>query len=142
MIRALRVVLDTNIVLSALVFPRGRASDLRAAWRDGRCEPLVSKATTGELLRVLAYPKLKLNADDQHELLGDYLPSCRTVTIPKRPPRTPNCRDPFDLPFLQLAVAGKAYYLVTGDKDLLDIRGKLACPIVTLDAFLTALPSA
>jgi len=136
-----RVVLDTNVVLSALVFTQRRAAALREAWHGGRCEPLVSKATVGELIRVLAYPKFKLVADEQRELLADYLPYCRTVTIPAKVPRTPPCRDPFDLPFLQLAIIGKAEFLVTGDQDLLDIKGRLLCPIITLEAFLAALPA-
>lgn len=137
--RAPRVVLDTNVVVSALVFTYGRSVALREAWQGGRCEPLVSKATVNELIRVLGYPKFKLVADEQRELLSDYLPYCRTVTIPAKPPKTPPCRDPFDLPFLQLAIVGKAEALVTGDQDLLGIEGKLACPIVTLDAFLATL---
>ena len=137
--RAPGVVLDTNVVLSALVFTHGRAAALRQAWQSGRCEPLVSKATMDELIRVLGYPKFKLVADEQRELLADYLPYCRTVTMPAKAPRTPPCRDPFDLPFLQLAVVGKVDFLVTGDQDLLGIQGKLPCPIVTLDTFLTAL---
>ena len=139
--RAPRVVLDTNVVLSALVFTHGRAAALREAWQGGRCEPLVSKATVGELIRVLGYPKFKLVAGEQHELLADYLPYCRTVSIPAKLPRTPPCRDPCDLPFLQLAMVGKAEVLVTGDQDLLDIKSKILCPIVTLEAFLAALPS-
>ena len=142
MTRAPRVVLDTNVVLSALVFTHGRAVVLREAWQGGRCEPLVSKQTADELIRVLGYPKFKLEAAEQHELIADYLPYCRTVAIPAKPPRTPVCRDPFDLPFLQLAVVGKADLLVTGDQDLLGIESKRLCPIVTLDAFLAGLPRA
>ena len=137
-----RVVLDTSVVLSALVFTHGRATALREAWQGGRCEPLVSKATAAELVRVLAYPKFRLSAEEQGELLADYLPWCRTVAIPAKAPKTPACQDPFDLPFLQLAITGKAAYLVTGDQDLLEIRSKLVCPIVTLDTFLTNLPPA
>ena len=106
-----RVVLDTNLVLSALVFANGRLAALRHAWREGHCVPLVSKATTAELIRVLTYPKFKLSDEDQQELLADYLPWCATVRIPNSAPDTPNCRDPFDQPFLQLAVVGKADYL-------------------------------
>ena len=137
--RAPGVVLDTNVVVSALVFTYGRSVALREAWQGGRCEPLVSKATLNELIRVLGYPKFKLIADEQRELLSDYLPYCRTVTIPAKPPKTPPCPDPFDLPFLQLAIVGKAEALVTGDQDLLGIEGKLTCPIVTLEAFLATL---
>jgi uncharacterized protein len=134
-------VLDTNVVLSALVFTRGRAVALREAWQAGRCQPLVSKATAGELIRALAYPKFKLDADEQRELLADYLPWCHSVTIPLKPPRTPVCRDPADVAFLQLAAVGKADFLVTGDQDLLGVKGKFQCPIVTLASFLSELPS-
>ena len=134
-----RVVIDTNLVLSALVFAQGRLSPLRHAWQDALCQPLVSSITAAELIRVLAYPKFKLSAEDQQELLADYLPYCTTVRMPAKLPVTPECRDKFDLPFLQLAVAGKADYLVTGDQDLLVLAGKFACPIITADQFIKTL---
>jgi putative PIN family toxin of toxin-antitoxin system len=103
-----RVVLDTNVVLSALVFGSGSTAHLRHAWQAGACVPLVSAATARELVRVLNYPKFRLDAAEQEELLADYLPYTRTVRIPDPPPAVPACRDPFDTPFLHLAVAGKA----------------------------------
>jgi len=139
MSRPPRVVLDTNLVLSALVFAQGRLAVLRRAWQSGHCVPLVSKATTAELIRVLAYPKFKLSDEDQQELLADYLPWCTTVRIPNPPPATPDCRDPFDLPFLQLAVAGKADYLVSGDQDLLILADRFDCPIVSAEQFIKTL---
>lgn len=142
MTRPPRVVLDTNIVLSALVFAHGRLAPLRLAWQQASCRPLVSRATAAELIRVLAYPKFKLAADDQQELLADYLPYCTVVTIPARPPRTPACRDPFDVPFLQLAVVGKADFLVTGDQDLLSLAKGMSCPVITPEKFLEALARA
>lgn len=139
MSRPPRVVLDTNLVLSALVFANGRLVPLRHAWQGGRCLPLVSKATTAELIRVLAYPKFKLSDEEQQELLADYLPWCATARISNPPPATPACRDPYDQPFLQLALAGKADFLVTGDNDLLSLHTQFACPIVTAEQFLAAL---
>ena len=136
MTRPPRVVLDTNIVLSALVFAHGRLAPLRLAWQQAKCRPLVSRATAAELIRVLAYPKFKLGADDQQELLADCLPCCTVVAIPARPPRTPACRDPFDVPFLQLAIVGKADFLVTGDEDLLSLAKGMSCPVITPDRFL------
>lgn len=118
-----RVVIDTNLVLSALVFAQGRLTPLRHDWQGAHCQPLVSSVTAAELMRVLAYPKFKLTSADQQELLADYLPYCTTVRMPAKLPATPACRDPFDLPFLQLAVTGKADYLVTGDQDLLSLYG-------------------
>ncbi len=134
-----RVVLDTNIVLSALVFPGGRLASLRLAWRQARLHPLVSRATVSELARVLAYPKFGLSAAERDELLSDYLPYCSVVRDPRSRPPVPACRDPFDVPFLELAIAGKADYLVSGDKDLLALSGKLRCPIVTADRLLERL---
>jgi len=134
------VVLDTNAVLSALLFPQGRVAALRQAWQEGRCRPLASHATIAELMRALTYPKFQLSADEQEELLADYLPYCRSVSMPAKPPRAPACRDPFEVPFLQLALVGKADYLVTGDRDLLALATQFACPIVTPDEFLAALP--
>jgi putative PIN family toxin of toxin-antitoxin system len=133
------VVIDTNLVLSALVFAQGRLTPLRHAWQGARCQPLVSSATAAELLRVLTYPKFKLSAADQQELVADYLPYCTTVRMPAKPPATPACRDLFDVPFLQLAVAGKADYLVTGDQDLLSLAGQFDCPIITADQFMKTL---
>jgi len=134
-----RVVIDTNLVLSALVFAQGRLSPLRHAWQGTQLQPLVSSVTATELIRVLAYPKFKLTAADQQEPLADYLPYCTTVRMPAKPPATPACRDPLDLPFLQLAIAGKAAYLVTGDQDLLSLAGRFICPIITADQFIKTL---
>ena len=134
-----RVVIDTNLVLSALVFTQGRLTPLRHAWQGTRCQPLLSSLTATELIRVLAYPKFKLSAEEQQELLADYLPYCTTVRMPAKPPATPACRDKFDLPFLQLAIVGKADYLVTGDQDLLSLADQFFCPIITADPFMKML---
>ena len=136
---AVRVVLDTNVVLSALVFRGGAAGQLRLAWQRGSLLPLVSKDTARELVRVLAYPKFRLSQAEQDELLADYLPYAETVRIPQPPPTVPDCRDVLDLPFMHLAVAGKAQVLVSGDRDLLAIAAEFerasSCPIMALDVF-------
>ena len=130
------VALDTNIVLSALVFASGRLAPLRHAWQSARCTPLASTATRTELIRVLAYPKFGLSAGDREELLADYLPCCRRVRIPARLPKLPECRDTKDQMFIELAAVGKADFLVTGDKDLLVLAPEFDARIVTADVFL------
>ena len=136
---AVRVVLDTNVVLSALVFRGGTAGQVRQAWQQGVVLPLASTATVQELVRVLAYPKFRLSPAEQDELLADYLPYAEIVRIPQQPPTVPDCRDALDLPFMHLAVAGKAKVLVTGARDLLAIAAEFeranSCPIMSLDAF-------
>lgn len=130
-----RVVIDTNLVLSALVFAGGRLAPLRLAWQAQRVLPLVSRATAAELIRTLAYPKFKLPAHEQEELLADYLPYCKTARIPSVPPATPRCRDASDVIFLELALTAKADALVSGDKDLLSLADQLACPILSAEQF-------
>jgi putative PIN family toxin of toxin-antitoxin system len=136
---AVRVVLDTNVVLSALVFRAGAAGQVRQAWQRGLVLPLASTATVQELVRVLAYAKFRLSKAEQDELLADYLPYAETVRIPQPPPTVPDCRDVLDLPFMHLAMEGKAQVLVSGDRDLLAIVAEFertsACPIVSLEVF-------
>lgn len=116
-----RWVLDTNVVLSALIRPGGTAGRLRLAWQAQLIVPLVARDTVAELIRVLAYPKFKLTPAERHDLLADYLPWTQAVRLPEPPPATPPCRDPRDVMFLQLAFAAKADALVTGDDDLLSL---------------------
>ncbi len=127
----LRVVLDTNIVLSALLFRTGALSPLRHHWQRGEVLPLVSKPVTQELLRVLAHPKFKLTATEQHAMLADYLPWAEAVpaTTPSgAPDPLPRCRDPHDQMFLELAYAGRADWLITGDQDLLALASHAGHP--------------
>jgi putative PIN family toxin of toxin-antitoxin system len=118
----LRVVLDTNVVLSALLFRQGTAPRFRHLWQAQALLPLVSAQTARELVRVLAYPKFRLSPLDREELLADYLPYAQVVRPEdhsKALARLPRSRDPFDDMLIDLAQAGKAQVLVTGDKDLL-----------------------
>jgi putative PIN family toxin of toxin-antitoxin system len=131
-----RVVLDTNVVLSALLFVGGMPARVRLGWQSGRIVPLASAATAQELVRVLGYPKFGLSAGEQEELLADFVPWLHIVRVPDPPPSVPRCRDPFDLPFLHLAVAGRARALASGDRDLLALDGVAGlCPVLTVEAF-------
>ena len=130
-----RPVLDTNVLVSALLFHSGALSWLRGAWRSGRIRPLAGQRTTAELIRVLAYPKFALGGGERQDLLDDYLPYCETVAVPEPPPTVPECRDPFDRPFLELALAGRADALVSGDGDILVLAEVFSVPILSPAAF-------
>ncbi len=128
--RAVRVVIDTNVLVSALICKAGRTAGIRAAWERGLCKPLVSRATIQELIRVLQYPKFDLSKEPQAEVLAEYLPHCETLALPKSRMPLPKCRDRDDEPFLLLAAAGKVEVLITGDKDLLAVTGDLPFEIL------------
>ena len=135
-----RLVLDTNVLLSALVFHVGSLAWLRHAWQSGTVRPLASCDTTAELIRVLHYPKFRLTRGEREDLLDDYLPQCETVLVPASI-EVPECRDPFDRPFLELALAAGADALLTGDKDLLELAGSFPIPILAPAAFRRRLGS-
>lgn len=133
-----RVVLDTNVVVSALILRGGRLSWIRHAWSRGDLLPLVSRATSRELIRVLAYPKFGLATEEVEALLGDYLPF--TEAVPVEPGAdVPEPPDPDDRMFLQLAVAGGARWLVTGDRALRAARPPRDVAILTPEELRAAL---
>jgi putative PIN family toxin of toxin-antitoxin system len=128
-----RVVFDTSVVASVLVFQRGQLAWLRAHWWSGRCIPLASRDTVAELVRILDYRKFRLTAERRDELLADYLPYCEIVDVTKK--CSVVCRDAKDQPFLDLAHSGKADALVSGDRDLLTLAGKTKFLIETPDEY-------
>lgn len=125
-----RLVLDTNIVVSALLF-----SGRRMSWVSDGCEsrvivPLASAETVAELAGALSYPKFGLAEVERDDLLSLYLTWCESVVVAVNP-TVPPCRDPHDRPFLELAIAGGADALVTGDRDLLVLASQFPIPILT-----------
>lgn len=127
----MRIVFDTNVVLSALLFSGGRPAWLRRAWRDGVLEPIVSRATILELVTALAYPKFALSAEERERLLADYLPFAEIVQPDDSGSPVPRCRDPHDQVFLDVATASGADALVSGDKDLPAVDGLCPFPILS-----------
>ena len=114
----MKVVFDTNTVVSALLFEHGQLSWLRDHWRSGEVKSLISKPTIDELIRVLAYPKFDLKKVGIEALLADYLPFTSAVTVQPRL-QSPKCSDINDQMFVDLCIQGQADVLVTGDRALL-----------------------
>ena len=127
-----RVVFDTNVVLSALLFESGSLTWLRAHWISA-CVPLASQDTAREITDILRRRKFKLTPDQQFEVTARYLQFCEHVeSVQICPVR---CRDPKDQPFLDLAFTGAAQVIVTGDRDLLELDGQTAFRILTPAAY-------
>lgn len=118
-----RAVFETNTVVSALLFG-GELSWLVEHWRSRVSTPLLSRATAGELLRVLHYPKFGLSDAETEAFAGRYLPFAERIDVDEAALVLPECRDPKDRMFLALAEAGRTDVLVTGDEDLLVLRGQ------------------
>ena len=120
-----RIVLDTNCLVSALVFSRSRLSPLRTYWQASRYVPLGCEETVNELIRVLAYPKFELSKADIEQLLGDILPFLETCIIHGAYDPIDGLHDPADAVFIHLARQAHADRLVSGDKDILALQGTI-----------------
>jgi putative PIN family toxin of toxin-antitoxin system len=135
----MRVVLDTNVVLSVVVFHDERFAPLVNAWRSRTVTPLVDDASVAELERVLGYPQFTRRCAGRAEALAEYLPFVERVDTAGHGAGLPRCRDPDDQKFLVLAVAGGARSLVTSDALLLGVRRRVPFVIETPKAFLARL---
>lgn len=131
----IRAVLDTNVLVSALLFG-GRVSALQAAWQGGRVRLVLCRETVDELLRVLAYPKFRLSAREISFLIeSEVLPFADVVDISGR--KEAYCRDPEDDKFIHCALSGRCKYLVSGDKDLTSLGQVGTLRIVPPEEFLS-----
>ena len=117
----LRVVLDANVILSALLSPRGTPGRILERLIEGTVELILSPVLIGELRRSLGYPRVKrylrLSADELETVLAQLETIADTVQGDVE--LSVELRDRQDLPALAAAVEGRADYVVTGDKDLL-----------------------
>lgn len=137
-----RVVLDTNCLISALLFSGGVLGQLRTLWQEKKFTPLLCTSTVKELIRVLAYPKFKLTPNDIQELLGDILPWAEIVELKFNPHDVPcmeHLRDPKDADFILLAEQEKVAVLVSGDKHLLELKDYASIPIMLPVEFIEML---
>ena len=121
-----RIVLDTNCLVSALIFRRSRLSSLRTYWQAARYIPLGCEETVNELIRVLAYPKFELSREEIEQLLGDILPFLETRTIHGAYAPIDRLRDASDAVFIRLAQQAQADLLVSGDEDILALQNTIS----------------
>lgn len=115
-----RVVLDTNVLVSGLLFG-GTPGKLLGLWKAGRIRQVMSRETVDELLRVLAYPRFGLTVEEIHYLLYvEVLPHAEMTSVRPGPVVIP--KDPSDDMFLRCALAGRAEFVISGDRHLLTLN--------------------
>jgi putative PIN family toxin of toxin-antitoxin system len=128
------VILDTNVVISALLVPHGLPGRVFAEIEDRR-SLLASEATLAELHEVLHRPKFDKMISDavRKAFLKRYRDASKVIAISSS---IRACRDPRDDKFLELAVDGGAEFIVSGDADLLALNPFSDVRIVAPRAFL------
>ena len=136
--RKLKVVLDTNVLISALLF-RGKLSKLLLPLKKGAYILLFSEGTLSELIKVLHYPKFALTEEEIDYILQfEILPYSKMIKITFKIDEK-ICKDRDDQKFLELAISGKADYLVSGDTDLLELKEFETIKILSPAEFLEIL---
>ena len=93
----MRLVLDTNVVVSVLLFGHGSLSWIMESWRSGQILPIISEATSAELKRVLSYPRFNLDSIELQTALDAYFEWAEEVDVAVGL-TVPNPRDPTDPP--------------------------------------------
>jgi uncharacterized protein len=134
----MRIVLDTNVLISALVSATGAAAQILARCQAGELELLISPANLTELRRVLAYPKIRKRldyTDTQIEAFVTFLEQSFTLLTPLTEVRAVPA-DSDDDKFVALALAGEAQYIISGDDHLLRIGQYEGVTILKPAAFL------
>lgn len=126
------VILDTNVVVSALLF-KGECSFITGLWKNSQIKFLLTRPILDEYIRVLSYPKFSLSeADIEFLIEEEILPYVLVLTGKKKHLfKIPKISDPDDAKFLEAALLGKAHFLVTGDKVLLNLKQIGATQILT-----------
>ena len=130
----MRVVLDPNVIISALLSPSGAPARLLRAWLSGRFEIIVSPRLLAELERTLAYPKLRVRIapEEAHRIVELLAGAATSASDPTEPPpiRSPDSGDDY----LVALAASEQAALVSGDDHLLGLAGDL--PVFSPARFL------
>jgi predicted nucleic acid-binding protein len=131
----MRVAIDTNVVLSALLF-RGRTSIIRSWWRNRAITPLATAEIFAEYARALTYRKFGLKEDDirtifETEIWPHFMPVKPRASKPRKIPAEAG-----DVPFVVAGATGDVRAIVSGDKHLLSLHEVGGVPILQPGQFV------
>ncbi len=136
----MRAVVDTNVLVRALIKPQGSVGPVLLRLRRGDYVLLYSQPLLEELVDVLNRPRIRqkdrLTDQDSETVFGLVLLRGEAI-VPEQ--RIAACRDPRDDKFLEVAVEGNADAIVSGDEDLLVLHPFAGIPVVSPGAFLNML---
>jgi len=125
----IRAVLDTNVIISALLFS-GPPSQLVSAWQSSRLRPVVSAPILDEYIELTP-------AQIRGLIEEELLPFIETVKV--IPSAVPKVRDLDDAKFITCATTAGVRWLISGDDDLLSLHRVQSVEIVSVTAFLQRL---
>jgi putative PIN family toxin of toxin-antitoxin system len=138
-----RVVLDTNVLISAIISSKGSPAKILDLWREGAFDLVFSEETLQELINVLSRGKMLritgINEDELNRLVS-YLRNS-SIVVDSSEDIAIAIEDPDDTKFISCAVQAGAKYIVSGDHHLLDVEKFEGTAIVTPAEFLRTFAS-
>ena len=129
----LRIALDTNVLVSAIIC-NGKPRKLFRMGIDGKYEILTSKEILDELSEVIQRPKFKMTIEDIVRIVSALMETCENVRITSNFEVISN--DPDDNIIINTVHDGNADYIVSGDKDIKDLKNFKKIKIVSVDEML------
>ena len=136
----LKIILDTNIIVSLFIKRSETAKIVFDALKNNGFQLVISEAILKETLEVLSRPRIRqLTKMSKKEIRQLGLLLLENTLKVKPQIKLAVCRDPFDDKFLECAVAAKADYIVSGDKDLLVLKSFRGTAIIHLAEFMEIL---
>ena len=135
----MRVVLDTNVLLAALISPAGSPARIYEAWKLGRFDLLTSAEQLDELGRVTRYATIRplITASEAGRMVNQ-IRALATLIVPSRAPKV--SPDPADDFLFAIAESARADYIVTGDKSgVLKVRKHGGTRVLTVAQFVALL---
>ena len=122
----MKIVLDTNVLLSGLMAPEGAPGRIVKAWFDARFDVVMSVEQLGEIARTLRYPKIQRKLAWDEQRIEQFIRQLyiRAEVIESHATSVEVPRDPKDTPILATLIVSGADVLVSGDRDLLELRGE------------------
>jgi len=133
----IKVVVDTNVLVSGLISPKGSPAKIIDSWQKRKFVLVTSKATLKELKKVLNYSKIAKNYHLDQEKVDEYIKGFWAFSEVCSPTKKISVvkNDPEDNKFIEAAVTAKTDFIVSGDRHLLELSEYQGIKILTVKEF-------
>lgn len=140
----MRIVIDTNVLISAFLSPRGAPAHVFRQYEQGSFDLLVSEPILTEYQQALKYPKVQAHHQMSDAEVASVIENFRRAAIIVSPqvPVQPDLADKDDIKLFACAVAGEGEYIVSGDRLVQDVGAYKGIQVLSPSLFLTVLEKA
>ncbi|MCK4384830.1 MAG: putative toxin-antitoxin system toxin component, PIN family [candidate division Zixibacteria bacterium] len=140
----IKAVLDANVLVSAMLTPKGHPAEILRKWRAGSLDLVISLSLLREIQRVISYPKIKKRLAQSDSEVNEFLLGLAqfSIMVYGEPQIDIIKEDPTDNKYLACAQKAEADFIVTGDQHLLKLQNHKGTKIVNPKEFLNILKEA